>query len=108
MMQINEIQQRFSNVERTINQVTQACETGSNMPQDLKDCVQKLDQETGRTKQVLQSQDQKRIVECVDNLEQLSDRTEQAVERASNLDANIRNAVMQAHRELSTLKHQLH
>lgn len=108
MMQINEIQQRFNNVERVIDQMTQACRSDTNMPQDLRDCVQQLDQETDRTKQVLQSQDQKRIVECVDNLEQLSDRTEQAVERASNLDDNIRNAVMQAHRELSSLKHQLH
>jgi len=108
MMQTNEIQKRFSTIERSIEQVTQACRSQSNIPQDLKDCVQELDQQADQARQELLSQDEFRIRQCVDKLEQLSDRAERAVEGAGHVDERVRNAILQAHSELSSLKHQLH
>jgi hypothetical protein len=67
-----------------------------------------LDQQTGQAKQVLQSQNENQIIQCVDSLEDLGDRAKAACEQAGNLNQNVRDAVMQAHKELSDLKHNLH
>lgn len=108
MMQVNEIRQRFTQIEQTIDQAAQACQSSSNVPSDLKDCIQQLDQQSDQARQVMQSEDENRIVECVDQLEDLSDQAMRACENAQNLDGNLRSAVQQAHSELSSLKHQLH
>jgi hypothetical protein len=110
MMQTNEIQKRFSTIETSLQQIKQAIQSPSQkgISQDLKDCVQKLDQQTSQTKQALQSKDETRIVQCVDDLEQTSDRAKQSISQSQDVDDNLRKAIMQAHSELSSLKHQLH
>jgi len=107
MMQSNEIQERFNQIENRIRQLKLAVQSQQNVPQDLQDCVQQLDQQTTQTKQALQSADESRIVECVDTLEQTSDRAKASI-GMTQVDESVRRAVMQAHSELSTLKHQLH
>jgi chromosome segregation ATPase len=72
MMQAKEIEQRFTTVERSVEQLKQAVNAQKNVPQDLKDCVQQLGQQTSAARQVVQSQDEQRIVQAVDELEQLS------------------------------------
>lgn len=109
MMQINEIRQQFRHVEQTVNQAMQACKTDANVPQDLKNCIQQLDQQTDQAQQAMQSQDENRIRQCIDDLEDLGDKAKRACEQSSgNINAQVKNAVMQAHQELSNLKHQLH
>ncbi|WP_019140629.1 hypothetical protein [Noviherbaspirillum massiliense] len=108
MLSPNEVQQRFSHVENTIHQAAQACQSASGVPMDLKDCIQQLDQKTTQAKSMMQSQDENQIRQCVDDLEQLGDRAKDACERAGNVQNDLKTAVMQAHRELSDLKHQLH
>src|SRR3569833_1976260 len=108
MMQSNELQQRFSHIEQTIHQAAQACERASGVPMDVKDCIQQMDQQTGQAKQTIKSQDDKRIREYVNNLEQLGERAKDACERAGKMDESLKNAVIQAHNDLSDLKHQLH
>jgi predicted DNA-binding protein len=109
MMQINEIQQRFNHVEQTIHHASEACRNAIMLPMDLKDCIQQLDERSGQAKQVMQqTQDETRIRQCIDDLEDLGDRARDACERAPTVDEEIKSAVMQAHRELSDLKHQLH
>lgn len=109
MMQSNELQQRFSQVEKSIHQAAQRCETAQAVPMDLKDCLQQLDQQAIRARNTMQSQDENQIRQCVDDLEQLGDRAKDACEQSSgNLDDELKSAIMQAHRELSDLKHQLH
>ena len=108
MLQMNEIQQRFTNARRAIDQAAQACKTQRSLPQDLRDSLQQLDQRSSEAQQVMQSQDEDQIRQCVDELEQISDRAERAVQEAGSIDSEVRNAVDQAHRELSNLKHQLH
>jgi methyl-accepting chemotaxis protein len=108
MMQTSEIQQRFQQIEQTIHQAAQACQAAGNVPTDLKSCVQELDQKSGQARQTMQSQDENQLRQCVDDLEQIGDRAKDACERAGNVDTTVKNAVMQAHRELSDLKHQMH
>jgi DNA-binding ferritin-like protein len=109
MMRANEIQQRFSQVENTIHQAAQRCSSAQTVPMDLKDCIQQLDQKTTQARQTMQSQDENQIRQCVDDLEELGDRAKDACEQSSGkVDNELKNAVMQAHRELSDLKHQLH
>lgn len=109
MMQKNELQQRFNQVEQTIHQAAQRCQAAQTVPMDLKDSIQRLDQQAIHARDILQSQDDNQIRQCVDDLEQLGDRARDACEHsAGNLDDELKSAVMQAHRELSDLKHQLH
>jgi hypothetical protein len=108
MMQTNEIQQRFRAIETSVQQLKQVIQSQQNIPQDLVDCVQQLDQQTTKAKQTLQSNDETRIVQCVDDLESVSDRAKQSVGQSRDVDENVRKAVLQAHSELSSLKHQLH
>jgi phage shock protein A len=108
MMQNSEIQKRFSNVEQAIGKAAQACMSDTSAPQDLKDCIQKLDQQSDKARQVLQSQDENRIRQCVDDLEQLGDQAVEACQDATNIKPELKSAVQQAHSELSNLKRQLH
>jgi hypothetical protein len=109
MMQKNELQQRFNQVEQTIHQAAQRCQSAQAVPMDIKDSIQRLDQQAIQARNILQSQDEEQIRQCVDDLEELGDRAKDACEQSSgNLDGELKSAVMQAHRELSDLKHQLH
>ncbi|MES2935138.1 MAG: hypothetical protein V4805_16810 [Pseudomonadota bacterium] len=108
MMQTSEIQKRFSQIEQSIEQMVDACQTDPTVPMDLKDCVDKMDQQTDMAKQALQSNDPSRIRQCVDELEQLGDLAKQACQTTSNVEPALKNAVMNAHDELSDLKHELH
>lgn len=109
MMQIREIQQRFEHIEQTIHHASQACQEAILLPMDLKDSIQHLDEKSGQARQMMQqAQDEDSIRQCIDDLEQLGDRAKDACERAGTVDDEVKSAVMQAHRELSELKHQLH
>lgn len=108
MLQSNEIQQRFSHIQQTIQQASQACQSSSNVPSDLQSCIKQLDSESNNAQQVMQSQDEQQIIQCVDNLEQLGDRARDACQQSQNVNGQLRQAVMQAHSELSDLKRQLH
>lgn len=108
-MQTNEIQQRFSQIENTIHDAAKRCQTAQAVPMDLKDSLQQLDQKAINARNILQSQDENQIRQCVDELEELGDRARDACEASSgNVDGDLKSAIMQAHRELSDLKHQLH
>jgi hypothetical protein len=108
MMKVNEIQQRFTQIEQAINQAALACQSDKNISKELKDCVKKLDQQSDQMKQALQAQDEARIRQYTDELEQLGDRARDACQAESNVKPEIKTAVLQAHRELSDLKRQLH
>jgi uncharacterized protein Yka (UPF0111/DUF47 family) len=110
MMPMNEVKQRFSQVEQAVHRAAQVCETHDDLPMDLKDRIQTLEQQTDRAKQLLeQEQDENRVRQTIDQLEDLSDEMKAAAERSSaSVDSDVKDAVMQAHRELSDLKHQLH
>ena len=107
-MQANELQQRFSQVEQSIHHAAECCRSASNVPMDVKDSIQQLDQRASQARNTIQSQDDSQVQRCIDELEQLGDRAKDACEHSGNVDGELRNAIMQAHRELSSLKHQIH
>lgn len=108
MMNVNEIQQRFSQITQTINHAAEVCLSDSSVPKDLKDWVEKLDSEADQVNMILQTKDEARILQSVDDLEEIGDHARDVCRSAPNLKDAVRDAVMQAHRELSELKHQLH
>lgn len=108
MSQMSLIERRFTNVQRAIHHMAEVCQSESDLPQDVRECVQQMSQRCEQAQQVIRDQDEVAIVECVDELEQMSDRAERAVQRAGSVDDEMRSAIMEAHNELSSLKHQLH
>ena len=109
-MQANELQQRLVHVEGTIHEAARRCQSAQAVPMDIKNCMQELDQRIGQARNMVQSsQDEQQVRQYVDDLEQLGDRAKDACEHSQgNIDDELKSAIMQAHRELSDLKHQLH
>jgi methyl-accepting chemotaxis protein len=107
MMQANEIQQRMTQVEQSVHHAAKCCETATTLPMDIKDSVQELDQKVMQARETMQSSDENQMRQCIEDLEQLGDRAKDACEQSSNIDGELRDAIMQAHRELSDLKHQM-
>lgn len=109
MMQMNEIQQRFNHIEQTIHHASEACRNAIMLPMDLKDCIQQLDEKSEQARNTMQqAPDEESVRRCIDDLEDLGDKARDACERAGTVDEEVKTAVMQAHQELSDLKHQLH
>ncbi|RZI39911.1 hypothetical protein EGT07_26385 [Herbaspirillum sp. HC18] len=110
MMQANELQQRLVHVENTVHDAARRCESAQAVPMDIKNCMHELDQKIGQARNMMQSnQGEEKLRQYVDDLEELGDRAKDACEHSKgNVDAELKNAIMQAHRELSDLKHQLH
>ncbi|RJG06505.1 hypothetical protein D3870_11215 [Noviherbaspirillum cavernae] len=109
MMERGELQQRLSHIEQTIHHASEACQHAILLPMHLKDCIQQLDEKSWHAKQMMQQMpDENSIRQCIDDLEEVGDQARDACERNETVDPEIRDAVMQAHRELSDLKHQLH
>ncbi|MGH8178385.1 MAG: hypothetical protein ACREV5_19175 [Steroidobacter sp.] len=107
-MQINQIKQQFSQVEQSINRATQALQSDSSAPQELQDTVRQLGSKCTQTKQLVQqSQDEQSIRQSIEDLEQTGDRAKKACE-SGNVSSQTKNAVLQAHDQLSQLKKQLH
>lgn len=108
MMQMDEIRQRFGHIEQMIHHASEVCRHAILLPMDLKDCIQLLDERSEQARQTMQTQDEESVLRCIDDLEELGDKAKSACERTGTVDDEVRNAIMQAHRELSELKHQLH
>jgi hypothetical protein len=108
-MQSNEIRQGFERAEQCIRQAARACSNANTISMDLKDSIQSLDQQVDRAREVvMQSSDDSSVRQCVDELEKLGDRARDACERDPGAGEEVKQAVMQTHDELSSLKRQLH
>jgi hypothetical protein len=108
MLQHSEIKERFGRIERDIAEAANTCRSDPKLPQNLKDCVTQLEQQTQKAKPILESRDEKQITRCVDDLEETGGRAEMALKGVPGVDAKLSNAVLHAHSELTELKRQLH
>ena len=108
MLQSSEIQKRFSHIQQTISEASRSCRSAQSVPQDLKSCVEELNEECQTAQSAMQSQDEDRMRECIDSLEEIGDRAERACQKAGNVDSDLKRAVSTMHSELSDLKRQLH
>lgn len=107
MLQPAEIQQRFSHLQQTVNQAEDACRNDQSIPNEIRDCIQKLARETGRAQSVMQSNDESDIVQCIDQLESIGDEAKRVC-RSAQPSPQVQSMVMRVHDELSDFKHQLH
>jgi hypothetical protein len=108
MLRTNEIRRRFSSVELAIDQAAQACSAQRDVPSELRDCLQRLDQQSDLVREVIQTKDETRIRKVLDELEELGDRAKRVCSSGAQLTPRMRSAVLHMHDELSELKHQLH
>ena len=107
-MQTNQVKEQFSSIERSISKASQICSGGANVPENLRSCIQELDQQSNRARQALNSQDDAQITQCIDRLESLGDRAVQECRQSNNVDQQLKTAVKEAHDAISQLKHQIH
>lgn len=108
-MQVSEIKQRFNQFEQCVEKAMQACQKDANVPPQLADTIKDLDREVHAVHdQVLQARADSDVVSSIDRLEEMGDNAKDACKSASNLSQETQNAVLDMHREISTLKHQLH
>lgn len=108
MLQSSEIQKRFSSIQQAIGQASQSLRSESGTPAELQECIARLDRESGKAQQAIQSQDENRIRQCVDDLESIGDEAKRVCRSQGSVAPKVAEAVIRVHDELSDLKHQLH
>lgn len=108
MLQTAEIQQRYSHLQQTIGEAEQACRASQDTPNEVRDCIEKLARESRQAQDVMQSNDQSRIIECVDSLEEMGDEVKRVSRSSPQMPAHLEAVVTRVHAELSDFKHQLH
>ena len=108
MMQMNQVQQRMSQIEQCTDSALSATRA-ANAPDDLRQCVDELHRKARAARdQCSQSADESQLVRTVDDLEQVGDRAMKACRGAGSIDPQVQSAVKRAHDEISSLKKQLH
>jgi septation ring formation regulator EzrA len=105
MLQANEIQQRFTHIQQTIGEAQKAL---GDAPNEIRDCIEKLQRESKQAESVIKSNDQQRVIECVDRLEDMGDEAKRISRSLPQMPAHLEAAVTRVHAELSDLKHKLH
>ena len=108
MLRANEIQQRITHIQQTIDQAEQACLSAADTSPELTACIRKLAQEAKQAESVIASNDQARIAECVDSLEDIGDDAKRLSRSDARISPQVETAVTMVHAELSDLKHKLH
>ena len=108
-MEIGQLKQQLSQLDQIINRAAQALQQEKTAPQELKDCVSQLGDQSRKVQQTLkQALDAETLMQCVDDLEESSDRANRACEKARNVGAQTKAALHLAYQQLSELKDQLH
>lgn len=108
MLQASEIQQRFTNIRRTIGEAERACESAGDSSPELREQLHKLADEARSADAIIRGNEQERIVECIDRLEDMGDEAKRLSRGDDTISPKLESAVMKVHSELSQLKHQLH
>jgi hypothetical protein len=108
MLQLNEIKQRFGRIERDIDEAANTCQSETQLPRKLKECVMEWKQHAATAKSIFESQDNTKIRLCIDDLEQIGERAEAALTGVSGADLKIKIPIVHAHSELADLKKKLH
>lgn len=108
-MQMNQIRDRFSQVEQCIHNAAETCQQSTDAPVQLRNCLAELEHESQHAKEVVeQTQDDGEIRQCVDRMAKIGDRAMQAFSGGHYVDDQLQMALKQARKAISTLKQQLH
>jgi len=108
-MQTQQVKNECAAAEQYIEKAARLCQTSGNAPEELRNAVAALEQESQQARTTLaEEQNDNKIIACVDQLEKLADRAMQACRQGSNIDEQLQQAVEQAHGVLSDIKHRVH
>ena len=108
MLQANEIQQRYSHLQQTIGEDEQACMAATDTTKEMRECIKRISGELKQARDVMQSNDEARIVQCVDSLEDMGDEAKRISRSMPQMPAHLEAVVTRVHAELSDFKHKLH
>jgi hypothetical protein len=103
-----DIQLRFHFIDRTLTHAIRACQTEAGIPTELKDFIRQLDQQSGHAKEALRSKKINQFRQSVDDMAELSDHMQRTISRPSNVNYQVKSAVILAHLEIAALKYQVH
>ena len=108
-MEAKQVRDQLAKIEQAIQRASQACQADPSAPEELKESVRELDDQSRQAHEFLQGDENEEAVrQCIDDLEETGDRAKQACESAGNVSRQLRDAVLTAHQQISQLKHQLH
>jgi hypothetical protein len=108
MLQHTEVKQRFTRIERDIEEAARSCSADKKLPQKFRECVMEWKQHAEKAKSIFESHDDNQMILCVDDLEKIGERAEAALEHIVNPDTKIKSSIMRANTELIDLMKQLH
>lgn len=108
MLQVNEIQQRFTQIQQCISDAEQVCQKDGDAPEEIRNVIQQMAQQSQQAQSVMQSNDQQQMVQCIDSLESMGDEAKRISRSMPTMPAELETAVTRVHAELSHLKHELH
>jgi hypothetical protein len=108
-MQRSQLKEEHASIARRIDSAATACQLSNAVPEELRESLGRLDQESDELRQLLDTaENDNRIIQCVDRLEKLGDRAMHACSQDSNVDPEVEKQVREAHDAISALKHRLH
>jgi hypothetical protein len=108
-MQAKQVRDQLASIEQAIKRAAQACQSDPSAPEELKESVRELNDQSRQAHEFLQAEeDEDAIRQCIDDLEESGDRAKQACESAGKVSPPLRDAVLTAHQQIAKLKHQLH
>ena len=109
-MQLSEIKERFNRFEQRVQDAVQACRQDPNVSPLLADNIRDLDREIREAHDMVfnTQEESAELVDYIDQLEEMGDNAKRACQSASNINPDTQDAVLDLHREISQLKHQLH
>lgn len=106
-VQKEEIQQRLSFIDRTIDHAVRAAHSDNGVPTELKHYVDELGERATQAQQALQSRDAGRIRASVEDLARTSDHAQRNLRPSDGTNYQLKSAVILTHIEVSALRYQL-
>jgi hypothetical protein len=108
-MQRSEIMEQVRHIDEVVQRANDVARKDTSVPPEFKRSLDALGTKMLQVRQELNTEsDDARIVQSIDALEALGDRAKHACEHSGVTQRELRSAVMEAHSELSNLKHRLH
>jgi len=108
-MQRSEIMEQVRHIDEVVQRANDVARKDASVPPEFKRSLDALGTKMLQVRQELNTEsDDARIVQSIDALEALGDRAKHACEHSGVTQRELRSAVMEAHSELSNLKHRLH
>ncbi|HEX7649311.1 MAG TPA: hypothetical protein VF450_18075 [Noviherbaspirillum sp.] len=102
-----DIQQKLSFIDRTIDHAVQACQRDTKVPHELRHYVDELGLQSSLAQQALQSRDAVRVRETVEDMARISDHAQSTIHPSDGMGYELKSAVILTHIEVSALRHQL-